>query len=98
MGQLGVEFDQLTLLLHKLHKLWSFQRFQSLVFAFGIDGGLHEVCHADSRNLNRILETEEDTLAGALVGFHGEQVLAVECCRSPGDGVQRIAGDDGTEC
>ena len=44
----------------------------------GLDGGAEEVGDGDARDLARVLEGEEQPGAGALVGLHGEDGLAVE--------------------
>jgi hypothetical protein len=42
-----------------------------------VERGLEEVAGAHAGDLDRVLEGEEDALAGALVGLQLEQVLAV---------------------
>ncbi len=48
----------------------------------GVERRLEEVGVGDAGDLDRVLEGEEDALAGALLGRHREQVLAVD--RAPG--------------
>ena len=64
------------------------------VLADGVDGGAEEVGVADAGDLDRILEGEEDALAGALLGVHLEQVLAVEEDLALGHLVGVAAGED----
>ena len=43
-----------------------------------VQGGTHEVHHADSRNLHRILETQENTFTATVFRFEIQQALTVE--------------------
>ena len=52
--------------------------------ALGVQGGAQELDVGDARNLDRILEAEEQAVRGALVRLHGEQILAVERHRALG--------------
>ena len=48
------------------------------MLADGVDRGLEEVGVADAGNLDRILEGQENALAGPVLGRHGQQVLALD--------------------
>ncbi len=67
------------------------------LFAFGF-AGLHgeaqEVGDGDAGDLDGVLEGQEDAEAGAFVGFHLEDVLAVDEDFAFGDGVFGVADDD----
>ena len=47
------------------------------VLADGVDRRLQEVDVADAGDLDRVLEGQEDALAGPLLGVHVQQVLAL---------------------
>ena len=67
------------------------------VLADGVDGGAQEVGVGDAGDLDGILEGEEDAFAGALLGVHVEQVLALEEDLALGDLVGVAAGEDAGE-
>ena len=54
-------------------------------------GGAQEVRVGDARDLDRILEREEEALLGALFRSHGEQILAVVRRGARRDVVARVA-------
>ena len=59
-----------------------------------VQRGLQEVDVVDARNLHRVLEGEEESLARALLGRHREQVAA-EVGGAAGDDLEsRAAGED----
>src|SRR5262249_19996653 len=64
------------------------------VLADGVDGGAQEVVVSDAGDLDGILEGEEDALAGALLGVHVQQVLALVKDFAHGDGKGVAAGED----
>ena len=78
-------------------KIGSRHRVQSLVFPFLVDCSPHEVDHADSRNLHRILETEEDTLAGTVLRWHLQQILAIEDDLARSDRIGRATRQNSRE-
>ena len=59
-----------------------------------VERGLEEGHGRDARNLERILEGEEQSLRRALVGFHLEEVFAVEQDLALRDLIFVLAGDD----
>ena len=76
--QLIVQFHNRTLLAHQLQEVGSRNRFQPFIFTMFVQGGTHEVHHADSRNLHRILETQENTFTATVFRFEIQQALTVE--------------------
>ena len=69
--------DQLHLLAHQLQELDGVELGQAEVLALGVERRLQEVGVGDAGDLDRILEGQEHALAGALLGRHLEQVLAL---------------------
>ena len=65
------------LLLDELHEVHRVELVEALLLALGVERGLQEVGVVDAGNLDRVLERHEHAVAGALVGIHVEQVLAV---------------------
>ena len=59
----------------------------------GVERRAQEGQRGDARDLHRVLEGEEHALGGALVGLHGEQVLAVPEHLAVGDLVAGAAGE-----
>jgi hypothetical protein len=59
----------------------------------GLHGGAEEVGDGDAGDLAGVLECEEEAGAGALVGLHREDGLAVEQHITLRDGVVGVAGD-----
>ena len=64
----------------------------SLTAAFGAIG------HTHAGNLNRILKREEESFVGAVLRFHIQEFLAIKYGLTLGDGIERVAGEDGAEC
>ena len=87
-----VDVEELRLLLDQLHELHRVELGQALVLALGVDRRLEEVGVVHAGNLDRVLERHEHAFAGALVGIHVEQVLAVEGDVAAGHLVLRVAG------
>ena len=96
-GQVGVHAHQPAFFPHKGHELGCFQRFESLISTLGIDGCLHEVGHAHSRNLHRILEREEEPFMRTVFRLHLQQVLSIEDSHAVGHFIERITCKYGTE-
>ena len=89
-----VHFDELHLLAHELHEV---DRVELLVAArppYRIDRRLEEVRVVDAGDLHRVLEREEDSPLGALVGLEGEKVLAPVGHSSASDVVALPTGED----
>ena len=78
VGQLAVQFHDLSLLAHHLQEISRAHRFHPVILALGIDGRTHEVDHRHTGNLHRLLEGQEESLVRPFFRFHGQQVLAVE--------------------
>ena len=97
-GELVVEFYDGALLTHQLEELAGREGGLMEILALGIDGRAHEVDHRDSGNLNGILEGEEKTLMGAVLGREREQVEAVEVDGASCDGEGGITGENAGEC
>ncbi len=77
-GELVVQLDEFALLLHQLEELSSGQRIKTSGLATLIEGSTHKVHHADARDLDRILEAEEETAVCALLGLKLEDILTLE--------------------
>ena len=56
VGQFAVELHNLTLLAHQFQKVGGRHGFQPVILALGVEGGAHEVDHADTGNLHGLLE------------------------------------------
>ena len=63
-------------------------------FEARLEGGTDEVRVADAGDFNRVLEGEEQSCPGALVGLHGEDAFAVHENVARGDLVVWMAGND----
>ena len=72
-----VDVEEPRLLLDQRHEVDGVELVEALLLAHGVERGLEEVGVVDAGNLDRVLERHEHALAGALVGRHVEQVLAV---------------------
>ena len=94
LEQLVVDVQELHLLLDQLEEVRGVELFLAAVLADGVEGGAEEVGVADAGDLDGVLEGEEDALAGALLGVHVEQVLALEEDLALGDLVGVAAGED----
>ena len=64
--------------LHELHELHRVELGLAVVLALGVERGLEEVGVVHAGDLDRVLERHEDAFAGARVGIHLEEVLALE--------------------
>ncbi len=94
-GELGIEPQFVHLFSQQCAELA--HRDQSLaILAFGIanigDGVAEKIGDLHAGNGDRILEGQEDASTGSLVGIHFEQIVAIDCCLSAGDPVQRVPG------
>src|SRR5262249_7031802 len=85
---------QFHLLLDELEERGGVQLGLDAVLADGVEGGAQEVHVADAGDLDGILEREEDAVAGALLGIHVEEVLALEEDLAIGDLVEITAGEN----
>jgi hypothetical protein len=73
-----IHVEQLHLLPDQLRELDGVELLLAAVLADGVERGLEEVAVVDARDLDRVLEGEEQAFGGALLGIHLQQVLAVE--------------------
>ena len=69
----------------KRHELHGVELVEAPVLADGVERGLQEVGVVHAGDLDRILERQEQALAGALLGVHVEQVVALVEHRALGD-------------
>ena len=88
-----VDVEKLRLLLDQLHELHRVELRLAAVLAHGVERGLEEVGVVHAGDLDRVLERHEDAFAGALVGVHLEQVLALEEDVAAGHFVLGMAGE-----
>ena len=86
-----VDVEQLRLLLDQLHELHRVELGLAVVLALGVERRLEEVGVVHAGDLDRVLERHEHAFAGALVGIHVEQVLALVEHLAAGDLVLRDA-------
>ena len=96
-GQLVVELHHGTLFTHELKEVAGTQRLLAMIAALLVDGGTHEVDHRHARYLDRILEAEEQSLVGAVLGRQSQQVFSVELHLTTGDGERRMPREHRTE-
>ena len=82
-----------NLFLHEFEEVAGFHLGQAVGFALGVHGGLHEGGDGDAGNLDGILEAKEQPCPGALLGGHGQQVLAAEGDGALGDLIAGLAGE-----
>ena len=68
-----------------------------MILAFAIDGGLHEIGHGDTGDLDRVLERKENALVCALLRFQTEEVLTIESDGAVSDGIYWVSCQDGRE-
>ena len=68
----------------ELQKLKGIDLVDSLVLAFRVERGLEKVGVVNARNLDRVLEAQENAVASTFFGFEFQQVLTLE-----GDGTAR---------
>ncbi len=90
-GEVAAHFQQVHLLVETVVILDGFE-FLALAET-RLHGGADEIGVAHAGDLHRVLEREEQPLAGAFVGFQAEDFLAVEQDAAAGDLVIRVAGD-----
>ena len=64
------------------------------IFPLGVDGGAHEVDHRDSRNFNRILESEEKSLVAPYFRRKRKKVFAAEFHLPARYGIGRISREN----
>ena len=86
-----VDVEQLRLLLDQLHELHRVELGLAVVLPLGVERRLEEVGVVHAGDLDRVLERHEHAFAGALVGIHVEQILALEEHLAAGDLVLRDA-------
>jgi hypothetical protein len=75
LHELLVDLDELRLLLHERQELDGVELAPALVSADRVERGLQEVDVAHARNLDRVLEREEDALACARLGSSASRSL-----------------------
>ena len=97
VGEFGIQFHNLSLFTHQFQEVGGLQRFLAFILSLCIDGCLHEVGHRHTGNLYRILEREEQSLVGTVLGFHFQQVLAVEPGLSLGHLIERVTYEHSTQ-
>ena len=83
----------LELLFHQRHEVHGVELVEPLLLALGVERRLEEVGVVHAGNLHRVLERHEHAVAGALIGIHVEQVLALVENLPFGDLVAGMAGD-----
>jgi len=89
-----VEFDHLDLLSHEREEVHGVELLLAAMVADGVERGPEEVGVADARDLDRVLEGEEEALAGAGLGVELEQVLVCVADLAAGDLVLLASGED----
>ena len=87
-----VDVEELRLLLDQLHELHRVELGLAVVLALGVERRLEEVGVVHAGDLDRVLEGHEHAFAGALVGIHLQQVLAVVDHLAAGHLVLGMAG------
>ena len=90
----GVEVEDFASLLDELEELDGGQLGLPAGLAAFVEGGAKKVSAVDAGNFHRILEGEEDSGAGAILGLHGQEVGALEEDGAGGDLVFAAAGED----
>ena len=91
LDELVVELDDLRPLLHEGEELEGVELREAAVLADRVRRRLQEVDVAHPGDLDRVLEGEEDALAGPHLGREGEEVLALVEDLALGDGVAGTA-------
>ena len=76
LGKFALHLHQGHLFLQELKELRGLELALACSLAPGVESGFHKVGDAHPGNLHRILEAQEYTCPGALLGRHGEQVAA----------------------
>ena len=96
-GERGVHLHDFHLAAHELEEVGGVQGLEALVPAVLVDGGAHEVDVGHAGYLDGVLEAQEEAFERALLGGEVQDVAAVECDFSGGDGVTVPAGQDSRE-
>ena len=94
LDELLVDVHELRLLLDEREEVERVELGQPAVLADGVQRGLQEVDVRDARDLDRVLEREEDAFAGAHLGRHGEEVAALVEDLALSDLVSGPSGED----
>ena len=97
VAELVSQLHHFLLLGHQFEELGAVERVEAAVFAHLVEGGAHEVGDAHTGDLHRVLETDEDTFAGAVLNRQIQQVLAFEPDISLRHFVAALAGDGGSQ-
>ena len=84
-------FTDLARALHKGHRI---QRLFAAPLAHRIHGGLEKLHIAYAGNLHRVLKGQKYAAAGALLGLHIQQILAVEGDPAAGHRIAGVAGEN----
>ena len=77
-GQFIIQLDDRTFLTHQFQEVRSRNRFQTVIFTVLVQRRTHKVHHTNSRDLDRILEAQENTLTATILGRKIQQILTVE--------------------
>ena len=90
-SELRIELHDSALLAHQAQELGGRQRLLAAELALFVHGQLHEIGHRDARDLDRVLEAEEQAQARPVFDRHVQQILPQERRRTFGDGELFIA-------
>ncbi len=90
----GVDVHQLHPLFHEPEKVDGVELLLAAMLPDRVEGRLQEVGVGDAGDFDRVLEGEEDPLAGPLLRRHGQEVLALVADASAGDLVGLPSGED----
>ena len=82
VSELIVQFNNRTFLTHQFQEFTGGQCRQTFIFALFIHSSTHKVYHAHTRNLNRILETKENTLMATVFRTQFQQILSIKSNRT----------------
>ena len=93
-GERGVHLDDLHPAAHQLEEVGGVQGLEALVPAVLVDSGAHEVDVGHAGYLDGVLEAQEEALERSFLWGEVQDVAAVECDFSGGDGVAVPAGQD----
>ena len=77
-GQFIIQLDDRTFLTHQFQEVRSRNRFQTVIFTVLVQRRTHKVHHTDPRDLDRILEAQENTLTATILRRKIQQILTVE--------------------
>src|SRR4026209_2757762 len=72
-----VHLHQLQLLAYQAQELEGIELGLTALLAYRVERGLEQIGVVDAWNLDRVLEGQEDTRAGALFRAHDQQILAL---------------------